>query len=170
MKNTHSVILSKWIVDDKVCWPVGISALRAIELDKDPEESWKRFPHVDNKLQTDKEDICYQYMSYPTSEIDDQYTQCETQERLDDDIGQMSPEFSPPRRERKRSASPDYIEPSPQKSPRRSLFKSKSRETRQIRQTEFFEVARWSHFPRITLETTKNRPKKMVNQREKLIS
>ena len=77
MKNTHGVILSKWIVDGKVYWPVGISALRAIELDKDPEESWKRFPHVDNKLQTDEEDICYQYMSYPTSESYDQSTQCE---------------------------------------------------------------------------------------------
>ena len=132
MKNTHAVILSKSIVDGKVYWPVGISTLRAIELDKDPEESWKRFPHVDNKLQTDEEDICYQYMSYPTSESDDQSTQCETQERLDDDISQISPEFSPPRRERKRSASPDYIEPSPQKSPRRSLFTPKSRETSEV--------------------------------------
>ena len=40
--------LIKWIVDGKVYWPVGISALRAIELDKDPEKSWKPFPHVDN--------------------------------------------------------------------------------------------------------------------------
>ena len=44
----------------------------------------------------------------------------------------MSPEFSPPRRERKKSASPDYIEPSSQKSPRRSLFTPKSRETSEV--------------------------------------
>ena len=50
----EGVILTKWIKDGYVCWPVGVDPSRAIVEDRDVDDKWKRFIWVKNKVQSSK--------------------------------------------------------------------------------------------------------------------
>ena len=43
-------VLTSWVVNENIRWPVGINALRAMVEQKMPDEKWKSFPLVKVKL------------------------------------------------------------------------------------------------------------------------